>query len=64
MNKKTTRTLLFGTIIGAITGLTASYILVKRANENETELHITPKEGVRLGVGIASFFKLITSLYD
>ena len=64
MNDKNTRTLVIGTIIGALTGLAASYVLLKRADENEKELRITPQEGVKLGVGIASMFKLITSLND
>jgi gas vesicle protein len=64
MNDKYTRTLLIGTIIGAITGLAASYVLIKRADDGEKELRITPKEGVKLGVGIASLFRLITSLND
>ncbi|MBI9048647.1 MAG: hypothetical protein JEZ00_04470 [Anaerolineaceae bacterium] len=64
MNDKFTRTLLVGTIVGALTGLAASYILVKRADDAEQELHITPKEGVQLGVGIASLFRLITSLNE
>ena len=64
MNDKYTRTLVIGTIIGALTGLAASYVLLKRADENERELRITPQEGVKLGVGIAGLFRLITSLND
>jgi hypothetical protein len=64
MNKKYSRTLLVGTILGAITGLIASYLLVKRAEDEESEVQITPKDGVKLGVGIISLFKLITSLHD
>ena len=64
MNEKYTRTLVFGTIIGALTGLAASYVLIKRSDDSEKELHITPQEGVKLGVGIASLFRLITSLND
>ena len=64
MNDKYTRTLVIGTIIGALTGLAASYVLIKRADNDEKELKISPKEGVKLGVGIASLFRLITSLND
>jgi hypothetical protein len=64
MNNNHTRTLVLGAIIGAITGIIASYLLVKRADEQNTELQITPKDGVKLGVGIVSLFRLITSLND
>jgi hypothetical protein len=64
MNEKYTRTLVIGTIIGALTGLAASYVLIKRSDDNDKELRITPQEGVKLGVGIASLFRLITSLND
>ena len=64
MNDKHTRTLVIGTVIGAITGLAASYVLLKRADDTGKELRITPHEGVKLGVGIASLFKLITSLNE
>ncbi len=64
MNNKYSRTLLIGTILGAVTGLLASYLLVKRAEDEKTEVQITPKDGVKLGVGIISLFRLITSLHD
>jgi len=64
MNNKYSRTLLVGTILGALTGLIASYLLVKRAEDEEGDVQITPKDGVKLGVGIISLFKLVTSLHD
>jgi hypothetical protein len=64
MTEKFNKTLLIGTILGAMTGLIASYLLLKRAEDEETELQITPKDGVKLGVGIIGLFRLITSLHD
>ena len=64
MNSKRTRTLVLGTLIGALTGAIASYLMLNRADEKETELKISPKNGVKLGVGIVSLFRLITSLDD
>ena len=64
MSSKSTRTLVLGTLIGALTGAIASYLLVKRAEEQNAELQISPKNGVKLGVGIVSLFRLITSLDD
>lgn len=60
MNKS--RTILFGVLIGAITGLAASILLTRRAEKNERETAITSGEGLKLGVLIIGLLRAIASL--
>jgi len=53
--------LALGTLIGALVGLGAAYLLVQRLEE-EGNLQLSPKEGVKLGISVFSFFRQITQL--
>lgn len=55
-----TKTLIAGTILGTITGLIVSYVLVKRAEQNEETVQITASEGVQLGMGLLGLVRLIS----
>ena len=57
-----TRTLVFGAVIGALTGIGAAYLLVRRAEREEIELRITPGEGLRLGTLVLGLLRQITQL--
>ncbi len=58
------RTLLFGTLIGAVTGLVAAMLLTRRAEKNERETAITTGEGLKLGVLVFGLLRAIASLGD
>jgi len=60
MNK--TKTILFGALIGAFTGLVAALLLTRRAEKNESETAITPSEGLKLGVLVVGLLRAIASL--
>lgn len=62
MNKNST--ILFGTLIGAVTGLAAAVLLTRRAEKNERETAITSGEGLKLGVLIFGLLRAIASLGD
>lgn len=62
MNKS--RTLVFGALIGAVTGLIAAMILSRRAERNETETALTTGEGLKLGVLVFGLLRAIASLGD
>ena len=62
MNKS--RTLLFGAIIGAATGLIAAMLLTRRAESEEAGTAITPSEGMKLGVMVFGLLRAIASLGD
>ena len=62
MNKS--RTILFGALIGAVTGLVAAVLLTRRAEKNESETAITSGEGLKLGVLVFGLLRAIASLGD
>jgi len=62
MNKG--RTLLFGALIGAFTGLLAAMLLNRRAEKNENETALTAGEGLKLGVLVFGLLRAIASLGD
>jgi gas vesicle protein len=62
MNKSST--ILFGALIGAITGLVAAILLTRRAEKNERETALTTGEGLKLGVLVFGLLRAIASLGD
>jgi gas vesicle protein len=58
------RILLFGTLIGAATGLAAAMILQRRAEKTGTEISLSTGEGIQLGVMIMGLLRAISSLGD
>ena len=58
------RTLLFGALIGAATGLIAASLLNRNAERNEKETAITAGEGMKLGVLVFGLLRAISSLGD
>ena len=62
MNKSST--ILFGALIGAVTGLVAAVLLTRRAENNERETAITTGEGLKLGVLVFGLLRAIASLGD
>jgi len=62
MNKN--RTLVFGALIGAVTGLVAAMILSRRAEKGERETAITTGDGLKLGVLVFGLLRAIASLGD
>ena len=62
MNKS--RTIIFGALIGAVTGLVAAILLTRRAEKSERETAITSGEGLKLGVLIFGLLRAIASLGD
>jgi len=62
MNKS--RTLIFGALVGAFTGLVAAMLLNRRAAKNETGAALTAGEGVKLGALVFGLLRAIASLGD
>ncbi|HSG45028.1 MAG TPA: hypothetical protein VLA72_17915 [Anaerolineales bacterium] len=58
------KTLLFGTLIGAATGLIAAMMLHRNAERNEKETAITSGEGMKLGMLVFGLLRAIASLGD
>ena len=62
MNKS--KTLFFGALIGAMTGLIAANLLHRNAERNEKETAITSGEGIKLGMLVFGLLRAISSLGD
>jgi gas vesicle protein len=58
------RVLIFGALIGAVTGLAAAMILQRRAQKTGTEISLSTGEGIQLGVMIMGLLRAISSLGD
>ncbi|HKZ44361.1 MAG TPA: hypothetical protein VJZ78_04930 [Anaerolineales bacterium] len=57
-------TIIAGGIIGALTGLGAAYLLVRRAEEKGDRISITSGQGLKLGVLVAGLLKSILNLSE
>ena len=62
MNKN--RTLLFGALIGAVTGLIAATLLNRNAEQHGEGTTLTSGEGMKLGVLVFGLLRAIASLGD
>jgi gas vesicle protein len=56
--------LLFGALIGAVTGLAAAMILQRRAEKTGNEISLSTGEGIQLGVMIMGLLRAISALGD
>ena len=56
--------ILFGALIGAVTGVVAAVLLTRRAEKNERDTAITTGEGLKLGVLVFGLLRAIASLGD
>jgi gas vesicle protein len=58
------RTIFFGVLLGAATGLVAAMLLNRRALRDERSTAITTGEGLKLGVLVFGLLRAIMSLGD
>lgn len=54
------RTLIIGALVGALTGLAAAYILIQRAEQEETHPKLTAGDGVKVGLGLLGVLRLLS----
>ncbi len=58
------RTIVYGVLIGALTGLAAAMLLNRRAEQNDSTTAITAGDGLKLGVMVVGLLRAIASLGD
>ena len=56
------RILLFGTLIGAATGLVAAMLLQRRAEQTGTEITLSTGDGMKLGLMVMGLLRAVASL--
>lgn len=57
-----TTTLVLGAVIGALVGLGAAYLLIQRAEKENTQPKLTAGEGVKLSLGVLSLMRQVADL--
>jgi hypothetical protein len=57
-----TRVLIIGALVGAITGVAASYIMVQQAEKQQKQMQVTPGDGVKLGLGVLTLLRLVSDI--
>ncbi len=57
-----TKTLISGLVIGALAGVVSAYLLIKRAESEETNPKLSAGEGVQVGLGLLGLMRLIAGL--
>jgi hypothetical protein len=64
MNDKSwkTKTIITGTVIGAAVGALSSFLLIKRAEAENTKPKLSPGEGVQMGLGVIGLLRIIAGI--
>ncbi len=60
----TTKVLLIGTLVGALTGLGGAYLLIQRSKSRNETPNLDAKEGLRLGLLLFGLLRQVASLGD
>ncbi len=56
------KTLIIGSILGALAGVGAAYLLVQRAEQENAKPRLTAGEGVSLGLGILGVLRQVAGM--
>jgi hypothetical protein len=55
-------TLLVGGAVGALTGLAAAYLILRRAEQQKTPVRLEAGEGLRLGLLVLTLLRQVAAL--
>lgn len=58
------QTFIIGAILGLAAGIVAAYIVVGRAEREQTVPKITSGDGVKIGLGVLGVLRLISDIGD
>lgn len=59
-----TRILISGGFIGAIAGVIAALLMVRKAETTNTQPQLTPADGVKIGIGLLGLIKMVSDSGD
>lgn len=57
-----TKVLVFGALIGALTGIGAAFIMVQRAEAQNIQPRLSAGEGVKVGLGVLGLLRMIADI--
>jgi len=55
-----TKYLIIGTLVGALTGAMAAYIVIQQAEKKNTKPQLNAGESVKLGLGVLGLLRLVS----
>ncbi len=56
------KTMILGGLVGALTGIGAAYMLIQRAEADNTTPRLSAGEGVSLGLGVLGLLRMVANL--
>jgi hypothetical protein len=59
MDKEKTKTIVLGTILGAVIGAASAFILLKRSEDDEINPKLSAGEGIQVGLGVLGLMRLL-----
>lgn len=61
-NSWKTKTMIFGTVLGAVAGAVSAFLLIQRAEKENTQPKLTTGEGIQVGLGVLGLLRMIAGL--
>lgn len=56
--------LIAGTLVGALIGIGAAYLLIQNAEKENDQVSVTAGEGIKLGLSVLGLLRQVTQLGD
>ncbi len=57
-----TKTFIIGGVIGLLAGIFAAHIVIQQSEKRQTLPVVTAKDGVKVGLGLLTFFRLVSDI--
>ena len=57
-----TKTMVMGVVIGAVAGAVSAFLLIKRAESEQTTPSLSAGEGIQVGLGLLGLLRMIAGL--
>ncbi len=57
-----TMTFIIGALVGLVSGLIAAYVIIQRAEEDQSHPRLSAGDGVKVGIGVLGVLRTISEL--
>ena len=61
-NNWKTKTMIMGTVIGAVAGAVSAFLLIQRAEREDATPKLTTGESIQVGLGVLGLLRMIAGL--